>query len=261
MTEGTACVGGDSDTAGVVSGTQGDYLEGPQTTIEGERQKTGDNADGTVTVTVRIRSVDVPADYATSPDGSLWKIGLPDGSGGRAEFNAVRLAMRDATGGKVDMRFQVMAFGAPAAVLWGASKTACEITLRMLAGRHPYPHFIERGERAACLRRIVMACGEASYDAWVADQARARGYPDIPLVDEDPDIGIDRAMAIRMRAAENTCRLAGLHSRREILSSNPAAERVETLVRGYREWLWNDGAAARAELARSRGVERGGASR
>ena len=239
-------------------GDAGSYLEGPAAEIECRRMKTTDNADGTVTICLRIEAKELPGLLASSPDGSLWHLNLPDDEQRRHDLKGVRLALRDAADRKVDLRFQVMTAGTAPCVLWGMTNTSCRVRLSLMAGRHPYPYFVQRAERAACLRRAVMFCTEPAFDDWLLGRCDAQGLPDLALMDADDAIGLDAAMSMRMRAAENLCRLARLQSRREVLWSNAAAERVEALLRAYREHLWTNGAATRREAERSRGLKRGG---
>jgi hypothetical protein len=244
----------DVQTIGEGEGDRG-FMEGPEATARGTLQRTADNADGTVTVTIRVKAQDVPDDLQMSPDGSLWRLHIETASRDD-QMNVVRTALRDTKAGCVDLRFIVLPAGLAPEAIWGRVGQDCTLKLRMLAGRHPYPHFVQRAERAACMRRTTMLCSETAFGAWCTERATADGLPVAPLPATDEAIGMDTATALSLQAAENLCRLARIHSRREILSSNAAAERVETLIRAYREHAWQKGTPAREADKAARGLVR-----
>ena len=230
------------------------FLEGPVSMLDATRQASVDNADGTATVGFAVLAKEIPKDLLASPDGSQWRLAVAAGAEAEASMVAVRLAIRDLAGGKALLRFMLMPTGLAASAIWGRKGERATLRMAMLAGRHPYPHFVGRSERAAALRRAAMFCGEPGFAAWIADQAVAAGLPPAGEIEVDPAIGIGAADATSMRAAENLCRVARLHSRSEILTSNVAAERAESLMRQYREFAWQRGGAARAAEARRRGL-------
>ena len=214
-------------------------IEGPEHLLSGLRQKTADNRDGTVTLRLRIAATDLPTDYAASPDGSFWRIGLPaPEQTERHNLRGIRQPLRDGPSGQVDLQLQVVGAGCPPNLLWGAANTECLFTLRLIAGLAPYPHLIHQGERTACLRRAVIACSDPQFQTWLLATGNKQGLPVPPLADADDAIGLTPDRTRQMQTTEMLYRMTGIHSRREILASNDAGERVEALLRAFREHIW-----------------------
>jgi hypothetical protein len=220
----------------------GEYIEDPVSHLSGTQQSTLDNADGTLTIVLKISPKDLPEAYVTSPDGSLWRLTFHEPANDIC-LNCVRQTIKDGPKQTVLLRLQILPYQVPFDIIWGRSGSRCSFSLQMLAGRHPYPHFIQRKERAACFRRSIMLCSEPTFAAWLRQTAQIANYPtpDIPHT-SDLD-AIDDQSALAMQTAETLCRLAQIHSRRDILTSNLAAERVERIIRSYREWIWNNRAS------------------
>lgn len=236
---------------------QGEYLEGEEHVIEAVQEATKDNRDGTAILSFNVAADAIPPALAASPDGGMWRLRIPAPEGtGSMDVTTVRYGVHDRPKGRALLKFQVAPSGLPPSALWGRSGMPLPLSLRMLAGRHPFPHFVQRHERAGAQRRASMACREPGFAAWLAARCEAEGLGRVEAPDLDEELGVDAAMAQALAADECLRRVARIHSRREILTSNLAAERVESLLRGYREHLWQRGRPAREADEEARGLGR-----
>lgn len=218
------------------------YLEGPRHTLRVTRKATKDRQDGTIMLGFEASPEEIPLSYQSSPSGSLWRIGFPKEDESGSECPAITVCRHDIADGKngrVILRFITIPGRTPPQTFWGASGKTCTITLSSLAGQHPFPHFIDRAERMSVLKRISLLCAEPEFQKWISEQAVKANYPRIPIPTpefrDDSELGI--ATAKEYAAAENTCRIALIDSRRDVLTSARAAERVENIIRTWRSTL------------------------
>lgn len=215
------------------------FIEGPAHHLESVQKQTADKMDGTLILSFEIAASDIPASLQASPSGSLWRLRLPDTREGDLDLNVVRHDIKDSTNGRVVLRFSTVPGGIPPWVLWGNKGRKIDITISSLAGQHPFPHFIERSERQAVMRRATILCAEPGFQAWIANEAVTRGLPAIepPSALPSEEAELDARTTKEMTAAEYLCRLTGIDSRRDLLISNRAAERVENVIRQWRNQI------------------------
>lgn len=201
-----------------------DMLQGQSEYIPAIRQALKDNGDGTVVIAFEVKAKHLPDALLTSPEGSVWLLDI-EHNGERFEMLANRHTIRDLKDGQAEIRFNAMATAASAANFYGRKGDGIMLGMALMAGRNPHPYLIDKTERAAVRQRAVLVCGEAAFEAWIAKRAQEEGFPVIEPSDQTSS---------QDRATENLYRVAGINSRREILTSNPIAERVEQLIREYR---------------------------
>lgn len=204
-----------------------DMMQGQSDHIPAIRQALKDNTDGTVTIAFEVTAGDLPKALLTSPEGSVWLLDV-EHNGERFELLANRQAFRDMKGGQVEIRFAAMATAASAGNLYGRRGDGVMLGMALMAGRNPHPYLIDKTERAAVRQRAVLICTEPTFERWIARRAEEMGFPPIPETE---------ATSSENRATEYLYRIAGINSRREILTSNAVAERVESMIREYREYL------------------------
>lgn len=206
-----------------------ELMPGPTAAASAIRGPTKDNLDGTVTVTFTVNATTVHKAFMASPEGSVWLLDVEsDDSLGRFEMLASRGQMKDLSHGKVELRFIAMATAASAESLYGRKGQAVLLTMTLMVGRNPHPYLIDRSERSAVMTRSVVMCTDPSFAPWIEQKAREEGYPTVPE---------SESTSAESRATEHLYRVAQINSRREILTSNPVAERVEGIMREYREAL------------------------
>lgn len=204
-----------------------DMMQGQSDYIPAIRQALKDNTDGTVTLAFEVKADHLPKTLLTSPEGSVWLLDV-EYNGERFELLANRQAMRDLKGGQVEIRFAAMATAASAGNLYGRKGDGVMLGMALMAGRNPHPYLIDKTERAAVRQRAVLVCTEATFERWIAERAVEDGFPRIPE---------SEMTSAQERSTEYLYRMAGINSRREILTSNAIAERVESLIREYRNDL------------------------
>ena len=237
--------------------TSEEFLSTQWKVLAVKRKDVKDSGDGTVTMSFEIAAKDLPVEYASSPDGSLWEIRMEDvESPEPMTFKATRHGIKDMPKGRLEIRFDTVVGGLPIERVYGRRNEDETLSIRLLAGRAPYPHLVDRSERSAVLRRAAVTCTDPSFCAWVASEAGRQGFPTIPTRDIPAALDMPEDDYEAARAAENLCRVARIHSRAEVLTSNAAAERVETIIRAYRDWLWQQRRLEQQEEDRQRGVRR-----
>jgi hypothetical protein len=240
MTEGDGRASGARE---VVAGDRDLLFEGPVTDMFALRESTKDNGDGSATLTFVVDAADLPKDLLSSPDNSVWHLRL-DTFGKVYDLSGVRQKIRDKDKGKVAVAFAVFPSQYPPEAIYGRRNDPVQLFINMVAKENNHPFLTQASQRNKVMQWSVIILSDPEFGPWVAEQCRLAGYPvlsEVPSRDtREAWEGLDLAETYaEARAIEHLYRVAGVHSRADVLDDNAAAGRVENVLRRYRAQVWD----------------------
>lgn len=236
MTEGD---GRPTRPAEVVGGDPDLLFAGPVTDMFGVREGTKDNGDGTATLTFVVDSSDLPKDLLSSPDNSVWHLRI-DTFDKAYHISGVRQKIRDKDKGKASVSFAVFPSQYPPEAIYGRKGDPVQLFINMVAKENNHPFLTQASQRNKVMQWSVIILSDPEFGPWIAEQCRLGGYP---VLSAEPSRetreaweGLDAAESYaEVRAIEHLYRVAGIHSRADVLDDNAAAGRVDNVLRRYRE--------------------------